>query len=232
MAERIDRDRLEIVLASVGRHLVVESLDGAEQAADEGPAGWRRRLLVAAAVLIAVTVAVASIAPARRAVSGWLRVGNIDVEVDPDLTVEPELPSFVDDLAPLDEASLATRLGQPVPGVSESVLGPPQAWWSPPERGILATWSRASTSLWIVQTVESYRAPLDKWLREPQAATAIPDLGDGGYVVEGAHVFQTPFRTVAANSVVAWSDGELTFRLDSSMPTDELLEVARSIAGG
>jgi hypothetical protein len=232
MADRIDPDRLELVLASVGQHLVVEALDEAEVFDDDRPAVWRRRLLVAAAVLLAVTAAVASIAPARRVVSGWLRAGNIDVEVDPDLTVGRDLPAFVDDVAQLDDAQLAARLGQQVPDLSESLLGPPLAWWSPPERGILATWTRDSTSLWIVETVETSPASLDKWLREPDTATSVADLGDGGYVVEGAHIFQTPFRTVAANSVVDWTDGELTFRLDSTMATDELLEVARSIADG
>ena len=232
MADRIDPDRLDLVLASVGQHLVVDSPDGAAEAVDDDRRPvWRRRLLAAAAVLLAVTTAVASIAPARRAVSGWLRAGNIDVGIDPDLTVGPELPAFVDDVASLDEGQLAARLGQPVPEVSGSLLGPPQAWWSPPERGILGTWNRDSTSLWIVETVDTSPASLDKWLREPEAATSVPDLGEGGYVVEGEHIFQTPFRTVAANSVVAWTDGELTFRLDSTMATDALLEVARSIAG-
>jgi hypothetical protein len=230
MADRIDPDRLDLVLASVGQHLVVEAIDEAGAFDGDRPAVWRRRLLVAAAVLLAVTVAVASIAPARRVVSGWLRAGNIDVEVDPDLTVAPDLPAFVDDVASLDEGPLAARLGQPVPDLSGSLLGLPQAWWSPPERGILATWNRDSTSLWIVETIDTYPASLDKWLHEPQAATSVPDLGEGGYVVEGEHIFQTPFRIVAANSVVAWTDGELTFRLDSTMPADELLEVARSIA--
>lgn len=232
MADRIEPDRLDLVLASVGQHLVVEAPEEAEAFEDDRPAAWRRRLLVAAAVLLAVTAAVASIAPARRVVSGWLRAGNIDVEIDPDLTIGPELPAFVDDVAQLDDRQLAARLGQSVPDLSGSVLGPPQAWWSPPERGLLATWNRDSTSLWIVETVDTYPASLDKWLREPQAATSTPDLGEGGYVVEGAHIFQTPFRTVAANSVVAWTDGELTFRLDSTMPSDQLLEVARSIADG
>jgi hypothetical protein len=230
MAERIDIDRLEVILASVGQHLIVEPVGAADAAdrRDRGP--WRERLLVAAVAVLVLSAAVASIAPARRVVSGWLRAGNIEVEVDPDLTVSPELPAFVDDIPPLDEERLAGRLGQPVPDVSGSTLGAPDAWWSPPELGILATWSQDATSLWIVATADTYPASLDKWLREPDAATSVPDLGQGGYIVEGAHIFQTPFRTVAANSVVAWTDGDLTFRLDSTMSRDRLLEVARSIA--
>ena len=230
MAEYFEPDRLDIVLASVGQHLVVEPVaDGRSEIARPGP--WGRRLLAAAVVLAVASATVASIAPARRVVSGWLRAGNIEVEIDPDLTVPPELPGFVDDLAPLDEERLAVRLGRPVPDVSRSTLGAPDAWWSPPELGILATWTQDATSLWVVATVDTIPSSLDKWLREPGAATSVPDLAEGGYVVEGAHIFQTPFRTVAANSVVAWTDGDLTFRLDSTMPVDDLLAVARAIAG-
>ena len=107
MAERIDIDRLEVILSSVGQHLIVEPVgdDDAADRRDRGP--WRERLLVAAVAVLVLSAAVASIAPARRVVSGWLRAGNIEVEVDPDLTVSPELPAFVDDIAPLDEERLA-----------------------------------------------------------------------------------------------------------------------------
>ena len=176
------------------------------------------------------SAAVASIAPARRVVSGWLRAGNIEVDIDPDLTIPPELPAFVDGIEPLAETGLAEQLGQAVPDLSGSLLGSPEAWWSPPERGILATWGEDATSLWVVATADTYSGMLDKWLHEPEDATAVSDLGSGGYVIEGDHIFQTPFRTIAANSVVAWTDGDLTFRLDSTMSPDRLVEVARSIA--
>src|SRR3990170_2372917 len=112
MAEHFEPDRLDVVLASVGQHLVVEpAADGRSEAARPGP--WGRRLLAAAVVLAVASAAVASIPSARRAVSGWLRAGNIDVEIDPDLTVGTDLPAFVDDVAPLDDGQLADRLGQP-----------------------------------------------------------------------------------------------------------------------
>jgi FAD/FMN-containing dehydrogenase len=229
MAERIDIDRLEVILASVGQHLIVEPVgdDDAADRRDRGP--WGRRLLAAAVIVAVASAAVASIAPARRAVSGWLRAGNIEVEVDPDLTVSPQLPAFIDDLEPLATERVEGELGLPMPDVSTSRLGPPDAWWSPPELGVLATWVEGDTSLWIVATADTYPASLDKWLQSPAAAESVPDLGDGGYVVEGAHIFQTPFRTVSADSVVAWTAGDLTFRLDSTMSRDRLVAVARSL---
>lgn len=229
MAEHIDPDRLDLVLASIGRYLVVESTDDDATAPVAGH-GWRRRVLVAAAVVLIVSAAVASISPARRVVSGWLRAGNIDVEIDPHLTVPADLPNFVDDVEPLRRDELAERLGLRAPEVSRSPLGAPDAWWLPPEGGILATWNDHETSLWIVATVDTFPASLDKWLRDPEAAAVVDDLGDGGYVVEGSHIFQTPFRTVASSSVVAWTDGELTFRFDSTMPADDLVAVAQALA--
>lgn len=229
MTERGEPDRVDLVLASVGRHLVVDPAEAGGVARGDGGGRWRR-VLAAAAVVLVVSAALASIEPARRVVSGWLRAGNIDVEIDPDLTVPPELPSFIDHVDPLRPGELADRLGLRVPDVADSPLGPPDAWWSPPEGGILATWSDQETSLWIVATVDTLPASLEKWLRNPGAATAVDDLGDGGYMVEGTHIFQTPFRTVAASSVVAWSDDDLTFRFDSTMPADQLTDAARSIA--
>jgi hypothetical protein len=231
MAERIDIDRLEVILASVGQHLIVEPVGYAE-APDSGvPVPWRQRVLVAAVAVLVLSAAVASIAPARRVVSGWLRAGNIEVEVDPDVTVTADLPAFVDGIEPLAEPDLASMLGRPVPDLSGSLLGSPEAWWSPPERGILATWDdEEATSLWVVATADTYPGMLEKWLHEPEDAASVPDLGDGGYLVEGSHIFQTPFRTIAADSVVAWTDGDLTFRLDSTMAPDRLVDVARSIS--
>ncbi len=226
-----DADRLELVLSSVGRHLVI---DGAADAGHERaePMRWGRRLLAAAVIAAVASAGFAAIAPARRVVSGWLSAGDIEVEIDPDLTIERRLPSFIDGAVPLEPNQLAGELGASVPDVSSSPLGPPDAWWTPPEPGIVATWNADDTSLWIVDSADMSPGMLEKWLRNPGAGTSVPDLGDGGFVVEGMHIFQTPFRTVGAKSVVAWSDGDFTFRLDSTMPVDELLEIARSIAGG
>lgn len=228
MADR-NSDRLELILSSVGQHLVVEAADDVGFERPE-TARWGRRLLVAATVAAMASAAVASIAPARRVVSGWLRAGDIEIEIDPDLTVGRQLPSFIDGAEPLEPSRLAGDVGTRVPDVSTSRLGAPGAWWSPLEGGVLATWHADDTSLWIVESADTLPGMLEKWLRHAEAGTTVPDLGDGGYVVEGRHIFQTPFRTVAANSVVAWSDGDLTFRFDSTMPSDELLDVARSIA--
>ena len=226
-----DVDRLEIVLASVGRHLVI---DRAGIAAFHTPAAagqpWRRRLLVAAVVVAVVAGSVAAFAPARRVVSGWLRAGPIEVELDPELTVEPALPSFVDRSSPLRIDELEGELGHPVPDVSGSALGAPHAWWSPPEGGVLATWNEGETSLWIVAAEDTFPERLEKWIPEPGRAEDLPSLGDGGYVVAGEHVLDTPYRRIKAQNVVAWTDDGFTFRLDSALASDDLVAIAEAIA--
>lgn len=231
MDDRERVDRLETVLASVGAHLLV---DGSADAGMAGPQAhvappWRRPLIIAAIVVAVVAASVLSIAPARRTVSGWLHAGPIDVEVDPELTVERALPAFVDGSTPLNEDELTGALGRPLPDITRSVLGPPHGWWAPPERGVLATWNEAETSLWIVAAEDTFAERLEKWILEPELSQDLPTLGDGGYVVAGEHVLDTPYRRVRAQNVVAWTDGGLTFRLDSSMAGDELIEVAEAI---
>ena len=232
MTERPAQDRLDAVLASVGQHLVVEADENAARLAPGRTRGRHRLLLVAAVVVIVATAALASIAPARRVVSDWLRAGNIEVEIDPRVTVVPSLPSFIDGARPLHQDELAIELGLAVPDLSESLLGQPSAWWSTEEPGVVGTWAEEDTSLWVVASSETFPGALEKWVRDASQVTALPTLGDGGYAVGGAHVFDTPYRRTRAQSVVAWTEGPLTFRLDSSMPRARLIAVAQSIVDG
>ena len=61
--------------------------------------------------------------------------------------------------------------------------------------------------------------------------TELPDLGDGGMAITGAHLLKTPHRRVGADNVVIWTDGELTLRLDGAGDIDTLVEIARQLAG-
>jgi hypothetical protein len=242
MAERATGDRLEAVLGSIAAHLVIEpDVDVAADQARDGPrepiAGrssaatrWRRPLLAAALVVAVVAGAVLAIAPARRVVSGWLHAGPIDVGIDPDVTVGPALPTFVDGSSPLTVDQLENALGGPVPEVSTTVLGEPDGWWWPPERGVLATWNLGETSLWMVRAEDTFPERLEKWLPDAGWAEPLPQLGDGGYAVAREHVMDTPYRRLAARNVVAWEAGGIVFRLDSSLTRDQLVAIAEAIA--
>jgi len=225
---RLDDDRLAEVLASVGRHLAVELVADADARPAPPQPRWRfHPLLAAAAVVALVAAAVVTVAPARHAVGGWLRSGRIDVELDPAAGRPPELPAFTSAAVTLDPAQAAERLGRPLPDVSGSDLGAPTGWAGVPEGGVVAGFADGVTSLWIVDDRDGVL--VHKTAGSGTGVAELPGLGDGGFAVNGRHVMQTEFRRVAADRVVVWSDGGLTFRLESTRPTDELIAAAEAM---
>lgn len=227
-------DRLDEVLASVGRHLMVDApadeVGGPVVGADGSWSRGRGRLLVAAIVVAILAGSIASIPPARRAVGGWLRAGRIEVTVDPQATIDPALPSFLDDATPIDPVDRAAVLGQLPPDVRSTALGSPTAWWTVPEGGVVATWAEGMTSLWILPVDIPDYWFIDKSVETADAVTDLPDLGDGGFAVAWTHLMETPHRLVAADAVVVWSGGTLMFRLESDLDVDVLITLAESIA--
>jgi hypothetical protein len=223
---RLDDDRLATVLASVGEHLVVDrAVDAAPLRRGHRPL-WRP-LLVAAVVLAVIAATVLAVAPARRVVSGWFGAGRIEVEVD--RSADPTgLPSFTAPAERIDGADAGEILGRPMPPVDGSSLGAPSDWWTLPEGGVLVSWPDGGTSLWV--TVSGDGDLVKKVVDGANDVTELPDLGDGGVAVSGVHLLQTPHRRVRANSVVVWTDGGLTFRLDGTGPLDDVIAIAESLA--
>jgi hypothetical protein len=222
---RLDDDRLAAVLASIGECLVTEPSGGRHEAA--GGAVWRP-LLIAAAVIAVLAGAVLAIAPARRAVGGWFGAGRIHVEFDR-TAVPAGLPAFTDAAERIAPDAATRLLGRPMPPTAGSSLGAPSEWWTVPEGGVLVSWPGGDVTLWVTVT-EDGGDVVKKIAAGGDVVAELPDLGDGGLAVEGAHVLQTPHRRVAATSVVAWSDGDLTLRLDGTRPTAELIALAAQLA--
>jgi hypothetical protein len=230
-------DRLDDVLASIGQHLVIDAAAGdvgaSIAAIDRARARMQRRPLVAVAVIVAVLAGlVASVPPARRAVGGWLHAGRIDVSVDPNVTIDAGLPAFIDAVTPVDPTAAPAILGRTPPDLTSSSLGAPTGWWTVPEGGVVLTWNDSETSLWVVPTGPDLQGHVDKLIDESMSASAtwLPDLGNGGLAIDSPHLMVTPHRTVLAGAVVAWDEGGLTYRLESPLDVDELVEIARSFA--
>lgn len=227
---RLDDDRLAVVLASVGAHLVV---DDAARSPVEAPGasdrrGWRRPLLVAAVALAVLAGAIVAVAPARRVVSGWFGIGRIEVQLD--RAADPTgLPSFEEPAEPIGAAAVDEVLGRSMPAIDGSELGAPSGWWTLPEGGVLASWPSGDMSLWVVAS--SGDVLLKKVLPMADDVIELGDLGDGGVAVTGEHLLQTPHRRVSADNAVIWIDGALTFRLDGTADLDELIRIARQLAG-
>ena len=225
---RLDDDRLAAVLASVGEHLVVDHQVAAAAGSTEFRPTWRRPLLVAAATLIIIAGAVVAIAPARRVVSGWFDAGRIEVEIDRE--ADPTgLPAFNEPAMPVDPAAVDEVLGQAMPSVDHSALGPPSRWWTLPEGGVLVGWPTGET-LWVTVSDDGDDL-VKKVARGSTEVTELRDLGDGGVAITGEHLLQTPHRRVRADTVVIWTDGELTYRLDGVAELEDLIALAHQLAG-
>jgi hypothetical protein len=225
---RLDDDRLAIVLASIGEHLVVDGVAAVAPAPKETRPRWRP-LLVAALTLAVIAGAVVAIAPARRAVSGWLRIGRIELDVDR-RTDSTGLPSLTDAARPIELSATDGLLGQPMPAVDTSSLGAPTHWWTIPEGGVVVGWPDGETSLWVTSTAGGEEL-VDKIVAAESDVTELPDLGDGGAAVRGSHVLRTPHRRVAAGGVVIWAVGDLTWRLEGTAELDDLIAVANQLVG-
>lgn len=222
----IDDARLEALLGELGNDLDLSPTE-------RRPSPPMPRLLVAAAVvLLVVAAAVFAIAPARRTVGGWLRVGNVELHAENDLAVPAErLPDFVwsgRSIAPSGVGGAVGVAGVGAERFGESSLGEPDAWLAPLDGGALAIWRNGETTLWVVPADIDRSFPFSKVARSDQV-TELPDLGDGGLVVDGEHVVETPSRRVGADTVVLWQSGDIVLRLESSLPSDDLVAIARDL---
>src|SRR5262245_34389604 len=224
----LDDERLAAVLASVGAHLVVDEADNDARGPATGRSTWRP-LLAAAVVIAVIAGAVLAIAPARRAVGGWLGVGRIHVEFDR-TAVPAGLPAFTDAAERIEPSAAARVLGRPMPPVAGSSLGAPSEVWTVPEGGVLVSWPDGDTSFWIVAAGGDAGDMLKKISSRDNVISELPGLGDGGLAVSGDHVLETPDRRVRATSVVAWTEGGLMMRLDGTRPTAELIGIAMQLA--
>jgi hypothetical protein len=55
-------------------------------------------------------------------------------------------------------------------------------------------------------------------------------VGESALLVERPHVLETPARRLAAGRVVLWIQGGREYRLESELPTDRMLELARAVS--
>jgi hypothetical protein len=240
MTEAMTEDHLDRVLASVGDHLavpavVVRSTEPSPVAAVV-PLGASRRsrtvtLVAAAAVVALVVLAATTVSPVRDAVARvveWLDVGSTRIErVDARAADPSGLGSVTEGLPAVTTAEAERALGRPIP--SAAALGPPDRVMIPPEGGALLAW-QDGTTLWLLPSDDVAGPLLDKLVGEGVSVTRLPDLGDGGAVVTGDHVLQTPHRRVAADTVVLWIDDGLQLRLETDRDPAAAVARARTLA--
>ncbi|MFT3855207.1 MAG: hypothetical protein QM733_21100 [Ilumatobacteraceae bacterium] len=225
-AHTFDDDVLARVLASVGRHL---DTDGDATTAALPVRRVRRRALAVAAVLVIALLLVAAIPPARRAVADWLGIGSttvVHVPADGAPIVHPPITSG---LTPIDAAEAERRLGRPLPDTTSSQLGAPQALLAMPEGGVLMVWAEGASTLWVHDADMPAGVLVKKLIGSEQQARWVDGVGDGVVAVTGDHVLVTPHRTIAAGTVLLWTDGPTEYRLESDLPLDVMITVAREL---
>ena len=227
MADGFSDARLELILMSVGDHLVVDA-PSSPVARIGSP--WPRRLAIAAAVLVAVVIATVAIAPVREAVADWLGIGHtriVKVEGGVDTT---GLPSLQDQLTPISGEEAETALGHPLPTIE--ALGDPDLLVRSPERGVIMGWTEGDTTLWVHPEGLEPGPFYDKLLAAGEAVERISDLGDDALYIEGTHILETPGRKLAARSVLLWVEDGVEYRLESNLDRDEMIALGRSLQLG
>jgi hypothetical protein len=159
-----------------------------------------------------------------------LRFGSTRIErVDPQQGDPSALPPIDAGLPPISQADAAVVLGRPLPTIADPTLGIPNLIAVAPEGAVLLGWDHGSTTLWIRPTADPADLRMAKLLDEIDTVEPVASLGDGAVVVEGDHVLTTPYRHVAAGTVLLWIDDGLEYRLESDLGLEAMLSIARSI---
>jgi hypothetical protein len=184
---------------------------------------WRR-VLVAAAIAIAVALTALVAAPAGEAVADWFGLRATGIELVDQGEGDPDgLPYLAEGLDPVDRTTAEARLGAPLP---ELDLGPAEVLAPPPEGGVLMAWDDDATTLWVRRAGDQW---FGKLLTVEDTGTELDGLGDAAISIEGRHVLETPLRRLAADNVVIWIDGDFELRLESDAPIDDLVAIAHTV---
>ena len=223
-------DRLELQLRSVEAWVdwpapaddladrVVARLEPRRQRVGS-PAG-RPWLAVAAAVLAVVVLSVAAVPGARHAVADWLGLAAVRITIGDGGGGDPPPRSLVlgDPVAvgsvgveagALGEADAAFRLGDATSLVWRLVGGGDV---------VLTTFPASSDGVVLHKVVDA------------AASVRRVDVdGAEGWWVDRSHVVRRGGETAGARAVLLWQRDGLVHRLESDLPLDDALRVARSV---
>lgn len=209
--DELPDERLELVLGSLAA-----DLDVTRRSAP-------RRWPIAAAVIVAVIVSTMTVAPVRRTVAQWARLGSTEVTIDERVELPP--PGPLVDGPSLTRRSATELLGRPLPDLSTTTLGEPDGWHAAPDDGVVAVWQEQHLTLWLsTGLAETGPARLMKIVADEDQVRRFDDredrLGRGGIAVAGDHVLTVPGRERRAATTVLWlsGDGTLFARLEHAAP--------------
>jgi hypothetical protein len=235
MAERYDDARLEAVLRSIGAHL--STSEAVDEEATVTPLPQRRpplrsgRWIAAAAAALIAVGAVGALTPVGDTVAGWFGLGGLSVTVVlPEETLPAPDAVFTDDVRPLDAAAAWERAGIAPETFDDSALGRPDVYGEPPEGGVVFGWDGGGSSLWVRRASDDAENVVKKQVVDASSAEWVQGLGDTALLIDGDHILETPFRRVGADRVVWWIDGDTEYRFESTLPGEDIIDVAQLVA--
>ena len=171
-----------------------------------------------------------AITPVRRAVADWLGIGSTTVVHVPSTAPAGPAPlPITAGLRRIDAAEADRRLGRPLPDATATVLGAPQALAAMPEGGVLMVWADGASTLWVHRADMPAGVLVKKLIGADQPVTSLDGIGDGALAITGDHVLVTPHRTIAAGTVLLWTDGPTELRLESDLPLDTMIAIAGQV---
>lgn len=182
--------------------------------------------LAAIAIGLLLTTALV-VTPTREAIAGWLGIGTTRIERVPD-PPEADLPPLLSSIEPATADEMTERLGVPLPDVDDTELGTPDVAGYAPFGGVLYGWDDHGTSLRVIAIEQDFEVST-KYGQVDTRVEPVPDLGDGGVLVDAPHVLETEGRRYAAARVILWEDDDLEYRLESDADLDTLLAIAHAI---
>lgn len=230
-----DDDRLTGALGALRDSLEVDAPDDLDLSppsdhADLHQRGHRRVLAAAAALVVVVAAVLAAVPDARQAVARWLGVGTVDVERRPGAPEPDGRGVFLEGVDPWSVERALVELGPVAERLDEAGLDRPTSAGRPPEGGIVMAWDGGRVTLWALRVTD---APmLEKQLGVDDDAEILEGIGtDVAVLLDGPHVLVSPVRTVAADRLVWWIDGEVQYRLEADRSRDDLVALVGALSG-
>lgn len=195
------------------------------------PARWRRPLLVAAAILLAVATAVVAVPDSRHAVARWLGLERLPVEVVGGLSEAARA-----DLGPPRSLTGAMTSAGVVAFVAPS-LGEPVAVHAPGGRYVAVRYDDAGTAV-LVTTLpgELDRIAFRKLVASGVQVAEVDVAGrDGVWITGEPHVFMyvdpsgsmTEARPAA--DTLAWQVGDVIVRVEGDIPLARAQAIAADL---
>ena len=218
MAEPWTDDRLDAALLALADQLDVPNDGGL---AIPGPRRPGRTVWLVAAIVVAVVAGVVAVAPAREAVARWL---GVRIERDDGASAAG---SFTDGVTIIDVDTAFGVAGLDRATFEAAPLGLPDAAGTPPEGGLVLSWSDGATTLWVRAGDDD--VVVVKRLIGSRPAELVSDLGDYAVLIDGGHVLDTPSRRVASGTVLWWLAGGRQWRLESQLDPATMVTMARAL---